>query len=258
MHLKEKETWRLVDSRNHRDEGKYAEECKQRMEADATDQWAIDVLARVEDCADFVVAESWYHSNCLLRFNRNKTSDKINKPTSGRKPSQELMDCFSKACIWLKEEVLPHSVVELREKMMEFADGKDIYGVQYIKKLLTNRCQDHISVCCESGRENILYFKQMVDYLINTKYREGGITIEEESQRIMALAANLVKAEVREKEYKNDFYPDPSETEALDWSPPLLKQLMKGLTKSDLKQEFLAQCIVKATKRDIIPPLILH
>ena len=94
----------------------------------------------------------------------------------------------------------------------------------------------------------------MADYSINTKYREGVITTEEESQRIMALAANLVRAEVRE--YKNNFYPDPSEIEALDWSPPLLKQLMNGLTKSDLKQEFLVQCIVKGTKSDVIPPLL--
>ena len=72
----------------------------------------------------------------------------------------------------------------------------------------------------------------------------------------MALAANLVKAEVREEEYKNDFYPDPNEIEALNWSPPLLKQLMKDLTKSDLKQEFLAQCIVKTTKRDVTPSLL--
>ena len=152
--------------------------------------------------------------------------------------------------------MLPHSVTKFREKMVEFADGEDVYGVQYIKKLLKDRYQDHISFCCEPGPENILYFKQMTEYFINTKYKERGNTAEEESQRIMALAANLVKAEVREEEYKNDFYPDPNESEALNWSPPLLKQLMKDLTKSDLKQEFLAQCIVKTTKRDVIPSLL--
>ena len=47
-------------------------------------------------CVDFVAAESRYHSNCLLRFNQNKASEKINEPKSGRKPSQKLMDCFSK------------------------------------------------------------------------------------------------------------------------------------------------------------------
>ena len=150
-------------------------------------------------------------------------------------------------CNWLKDEALSHSIVELREKIIEFTDCKDVYGVQYINKLLTNRYQDNISFCCEPGGENITYLKQMADYLINTKYRERGITTEEEYQRIIALAANLAKTEVREKKYKNNFYPEPSKIEALDWSPPLLKQLMKGLTKSGLKQEFFAQCIVKAT-----------
>ena len=59
--------------------------CKQRIEADATDQWTNDVLARVEDCVDFVAAESWCHSNCLLRFNQNKALEKIVEPKSGRK-----------------------------------------------------------------------------------------------------------------------------------------------------------------------------
>ena len=92
--------------------------CKQRIEADVTYQWAIDVLARVEDCVDLVAAESRYHSNCLLRFNQNKASEKIDEPKSGRKPSQKLMYCFSEACDWLEGEVFPHSVVKLREKMM--------------------------------------------------------------------------------------------------------------------------------------------
>ena len=232
------------------------EKCKQRIEADATDQWAVNVLARVEDCVDFVATQSRYHFNCLLRFNQNKASERIDEPKSGRKSSQELLDCFSKACDWLEGEMLPHSVTGFREKMMEFADGEDVYGVQYIKKLLKDQYQDHISFCCGPGGENLLYFKEMAEYLINTKYKERGNTIEEESQRIMALAANLVKVEVREKEYKNDFYPDLNEIEALNWSPPLLKQLMKDLAKSDLKQKFLDQCIVKATKRDVIPPLI--
>ena len=40
------------------------EKCKQRIEADATDQWAVDVLARVEDCVDFVEAERRHHTKC--------------------------------------------------------------------------------------------------------------------------------------------------------------------------------------------------
>ena len=87
--------------------------CRQRIEEDSTDQWAIDVLSRVEGCVDFVAAESRYHSNCLLRFNQNKEPQKKNKPKRGRKPSDYLMECFSKACDWLEGETLPCSVIDL-------------------------------------------------------------------------------------------------------------------------------------------------
>ena len=49
------------------------------------------------------------------------------------------MDCFLKPCYWLEGEMLPHSVAELKEKMMEFTDDKDVCRVQYIKKLLENQ-----------------------------------------------------------------------------------------------------------------------
>ena len=230
--------------------------CRQRIEEDSTDQWAIDVLSSVEGCVDFVAAESSYHSNCLLRFNQNKEPQKKNEPKRGRKPSEHLMECFSKACDWLEGETLPCSVIDFRKKMTEFADGEDVYGVQYIKTLLTDRYKDHIAFSCEAGRENLIYFKKMADYLINMKYKEKGHTTEEEAERVISLAALLVKAEVREVGYNNDFYPSPDDIQDLNWSPKLLKQLMKGLTKSNTKQEFIAQCIVKATKRDVIPPLL--
>lgn len=140
--------------------------------------------------------------------------------------------------------------------MVEVANGRDLYGVQYIKRLLIDRYKHHVSFFCEPERENVVYFKTMADYLINKNYRERETTMQGESKRLLTLSSNLIKAEIREQKCQNDFYPDPSDIEALNWSPPLLKHLLKSLIKSDLKQEFLAQCIVKATKRDVIPPLL--
>lgn len=48
------------------------------------------------------------------------------------------MECFSKVCYWLEAEVVPYSVLGFKVKMIEIANGKDVYGVQYIKKLLTD------------------------------------------------------------------------------------------------------------------------
>ena len=118
--------------------------------------------------------------------------------------------------------------------MIEYASGDEVYGVQYIKKLISDRYNEHISFCSEPGKENIIYFKEMADYLINSKFRERGSTTNEESERIIALAANLIKAEIREKEFKHDFYPNQSDIEGLNWSPPLLRQLMNSLTKSEI------------------------
>ena len=151
--------------------------------------------------------------------------------------------------------MVPHSIIELRDKMAGVVDVKEVYGIQCLKDLLIDQYKDHISFCCESGRENVVYFKEMADYLINFRYKARANTTEEESERIMAIAANLARAEIREKEYKNYFYPDPSDIEKLNWSSPILKGLLKNLAKSNTKQEFLAQRIVKATKRDVIPSL---
>ena len=98
--------WRLASTLEIRE--KMLKKCKKRLEVDVEDKWAIDVLASVEDCADFVAAESRYHSNCFVRFNRDKTAEKVENPRSGRKRSKELMEYFMKACDWLEAEVAPH------------------------------------------------------------------------------------------------------------------------------------------------------
>ena len=50
MHLKEEETGRLAQiARTIEMRENMLEKSKQRIEADAADQWTVDVLARVED-----------------------------------------------------------------------------------------------------------------------------------------------------------------------------------------------------------------
>lgn len=51
--------WRIAGTIEMRE--RMLKKCKERIETDDKDQWAIDVLARVEDCIDFVAAESRYH-----------------------------------------------------------------------------------------------------------------------------------------------------------------------------------------------------
>ena len=142
------------------------------MKKDVEDEWAIEVLAPVNDCSDFVAAESRYHVNCYARFSSQRNAGKVENSQAGRKASTEMMGYLEFACDWLESETVLHSVKEVQEKMIECANDTIVCGVQYIKKLLVDRYKHHISFCSEPGRENIVYFKEMADYLINKKYRE--------------------------------------------------------------------------------------
>ena len=62
-------------------------------------------------------------------------------------------------------------------------------------------------------------------------------------------AANLIKAETKENEFNKEIYPSARDIANLNWSPPLLCHFLKGLINSELKQESLAQCIVKAVEK---------
>ena len=146
--------------------------CQERMKEDVEDKWAIEVLARVNDCSDFVAAGSRYHVNCYARFSSQRDVVKVQNSKGGRKANTEMMGYFENACEWLESETVLDSVEEVRQKMNQYANGKTVYGVQYIKKLLVDRYKQHISFCSEPGRENIVYFKEMADYLINKKYRK--------------------------------------------------------------------------------------
>ena len=66
------------------------------------------------------------------------------------------MENFQRACDWLESEIVLHSVKEIQNKMKEQVNGQAVYGVQYIKRLLAIRYQDHMHFCNEPGGE-ILY-----------------------------------------------------------------------------------------------------
>ena len=99
-------------------------------------------------------------------------------------------------------------------------------------------------------------------FIINDKSFEAKKqNIQDESERIVACAAKIIKAELKETTFKTDTYPsnhDIRDTDAgLEWLPPLLKNFMNKITKSKIQQASIGQCTVRSTRpRSVIPPLI--
>ena len=168
-----------------------------------------------------------------------KQTKKVEITQAGTKPNTEMMENFQWACDRLESEIVLRSVKEIQGKMKEQVNGQAVYGVQYIKSSLTNRYQDHIYFCNESERENIVYFKEMTDYLINEKYRQRKTTVQEGPRRIQALAAILIKAEISERKFNKGTYPSAVDIANLNRSPPLIHHFLKGLINTSWNKNHL-------------------
>lgn len=88
----------------------------------------------------------------------------------------------------------------------------DVYDKRYLKKLLKDKYKSHIFFSCAvKGVDTLICFIDMANYIINKKFKEKENDIENESKRIIKAAANLIKAENREKDYRTDVYPTSQE-----------------------------------------------
>ena len=126
--------------------------------------------------------------------------------------------------------------------MIDIAGGSnDVYSVKRLKQKLQDKYKDFIFFAEVQGRKNVVCLRNMADCIINDKWYEAKKqNIQDESERIVACAAKIINAEIREMTFKTDTYPSNHvirDTDAgLEWLPPLLKNFMNKITKSEIQQ----------------------
>ena len=80
------------------------------------------------------------------------------------------------------------------------------------------RYGDFIWFSEDVGKESLIYFKNMAEYIIREREREkegcAQESIDETKKRILKAAGNLIKAEIREQTYINESYPSIDDTAA--------------------------------------------
>ena len=91
----------------------------------------------------------------------------------------------------------------------------------------------------------------MAKFIVNEKwYLERKDTLEDESERIVKTAAQLIQAQIREAEYDIASYPSSDEINNINCSrtqvPQLLQTFLRTIISSELKQANIGQCIVQA------------
>ena len=111
-----------------------------KVAAQRNDQWALEVLGRLQACHDLVAEEAVYHRNCLRLFCSYRLPKlEVTAQQSERRSvvwqDENKLQAFNKLCDWLEvaEDKL-HTITDLRAIMQEMA-GKDaeVYSEKHLK-----------------------------------------------------------------------------------------------------------------------------
>ena len=92
-----------------------------------------------------------------------------------------------------------------------------------------------ISFSEELGKETLIYFIDMANFTINKYFKEKTQDINTESERIIKTAATLIKIEIRDRSYNNDFYPTNKEIQG-PWILDNLRIFLSCFTKWKMDQ----------------------
>jgi hypothetical protein len=242
------------------------------------DEWSDMVLSRLNSCNDLVAEEAVYHVRCYSRFTRNKTLKPSVLP--GRPEDVVMFKLFGSLCEWLESnsDCELYTLDELRQHMVEeyvsnFCDmnvglsdrssdaDNAVYSVKQIKRKLRERYKQHIFFAEVAGRKNVVCFRDMCSYIINSKwYSEKKTDTSSKAERIVKLAGKLIGAQLRELAFDSTMYPNKDDMTNCDgkYVPSLLQTLISSLVQSKLQQSSIGQCIVQASRpRSYISPMLL-
>ena len=88
----------------------------------------------------------------------------------------------------------------------------------------------------------------MAEYIIRESKREKRCaqeSIGETKNRILKAASNLIKTEIREQIYTNEYYPIIDDIAAKNWIPNNLQKLLRVLIQSEVKVQSIGQASIK-------------
>ena len=99
----------------------------------------------------------------------------------------------------------------------------------------------------------------MAEYIIRENEREKGCaqeSIDETKNRILKAAGNLIKTEILEQIYTNEYYPSIDDIAAKNWIPNNLQKLLRVLIQSEVKVQSIGQAIIKSSTRTALTPIL--
>lgn len=158
-----------------------------------------------------VAVEAVYHKSCYTKFTYiPKRGSASNVAGSvGRPVNEDMQTNFILLCEWLESNACAeiYSLQELYEIMQETAGSSIVYSIKRLQQKLKDRYGEFIYFSSLCGKANVVCFRNMANFLINsTWYLDRQCKIEDETERIVKTASNLIRSEIRVTLYEYDVY----------------------------------------------------
>ena len=204
------------------------------------DDWSYEVRGRVETVTCLRSEEAVYHRKCLRHFSlqREKPNNKNeDTPVAKRKrgmkiENEERNEAFLKLIEFVEESDEEHlSFKECQQKMAEFTN--EPYTTKWLKTRFLQHYGDSVVIANSFGNDDVMYFRDSANSLLYDFYKqERSEKDEDEKQRVIKLAADLIKSEVKEIVSSKESYfklSDLNATKMLSFVPDGLQLFLNRL-----------------------------
>ena len=129
---------------------------------------------------------------CLKKISTKKKKRPGSKhQDGGRHQDEQMMHWFNLLIMWFESEsgAELYTLSELHSKMAEFSDGSNVYSMKRLKQKLQEHYQDYIFFANIEGRDNVICFRNMAEYVINQKWQSKRNDTECEAEHIVTIPA---------------------------------------------------------------------
>ena len=245
------------------------------------DEGVSKIMYRLSNCFDLVAIKAIYHHHCLSNLFKRSGDEKkkqvssdekrpmgYDKPPTaleekrapGRPENPITAEAFRNTCVWLESRSEPVSMKQVEEYMSQLVGENEMLTRRWLKTKLEQKYKKNINFTSD-GYRDIVTLSDLTETIINDRwYKERKKDVIEEKYRIVALAARLIKEEIKELKFDKNTYPDENSIadaeRGLNTVPKSLRILLESLIDSKVKQSSLGQCIVYAVRpRSAILPL---
>jgi hypothetical protein len=149
---------------------------------------------------------------------------------------------------------------DVTRKAKQLTSIDEVYSRTWLKTRLKERYRAHITFSEVEGRMDVICWKEMASFIVNSKWYEcRKQSVEDESMRIVATAAKLLKAAIREVEFSKAVYPTCADISSVEasrkWMPELLNVFLDNIIPSVTKKIAIGNSIVQAVRpKSVIAP----